>query len=105
MLKKDVHIGSIIKRIIKEKKVKVTAISRELGFDRKRVYSIFDSKSIDTDLLVRFSKILNYNFFLEYHSENLPFMDNIVVAEMDNSKMALISSEQSIKIIKQFKSV
>lgn len=37
---------------------------------RTHVYKIFDKTSIDTDLLLRISQVLEYNFF-EYFSEQL----------------------------------
>ena len=85
--------------------MKITSFARELGFDRKRIYSIFNSKSIDTDLLVQISKILDYNFLIEYFGEEKPFMDNIVLVGMDNSRIAEIKSDSSVKIIKSWASV
>ena len=101
MFKKNVHIGSIIERLLRERQVRVTSFARELGFDRKRVYAIFDSKSIDTDLLVQISKILNHNLLLEYFNKE----KSMFLIEMDSSKIAFIESDQSIRIIKSWASV
>ena len=40
----------------------VSWLARELSCDRTNVYDIFTRKSIDTLLLYRLSRILNYNF-------------------------------------------
>jgi plasmid maintenance system antidote protein VapI len=65
MLKKDVQIGQIIHKVFRERKKngKITAIqfAKELGRDRTRIYALFKSKSIDSDMLVTVSNVLDYN--------------------------------------------
>lgn len=58
-----IHIGQLIERQIHEQGRSVTWFAKKLYCDRTNVYSIFKRASIDTDLLIRISKILNYNFF------------------------------------------
>ncbi len=41
-------------------------LAQQLPCDRSNVYRIFKCSSIDTELLVRISEILNYNFFSDY---------------------------------------
>jgi len=105
MFKKDVHIGSIIEKLLRERQINVTSFARELGFDRKRIYYIFNSKSIDTDLLIQISKLLNYNLMLEYFCEENQTMKNIVLIEINNSKIAAMKSDPSIKIINSWPGV
>jgi transcriptional regulator with XRE-family HTH domain len=105
MLRKDIHIGSIIQKILKKRQMKIVSFASELGCDRTRIYSIFQNKSIDVDLLVRISKILNYNFLLEYFENDKPHKDYIIIAEVDNSKIEELKSNPSVKIIKSWASV
>jgi plasmid maintenance system antidote protein VapI len=77
MLKGDVNIGAIINKVFKERQkttnITVTSFAQRLGFQRARIYTIFANKSIDTDLLTNISKILNYNFFVEYFEDEKPY--------------------------------
>ena len=93
MYKKDVNIGSIIKKIV-DKKMTTTEFSRLLGYENSRsyVYSIFNSKSIDTNLLIEISHILNYPFLLEYFEEK-PINRKLLLIEADASKIEEVISK------------
>lgn len=58
----DIHIGKIIKEQVDLSPLSVYEIAEMLSCKRQNVYDIFKRKSIDTDLLIRLSKILNYDF-------------------------------------------
>lgn len=63
-------IGELIKeRLIAEER-SVAWFSRKLSCSRANVYKIFRKEYIDTELLMRISKILDYDFF-QYFSDNL----------------------------------
>lgn len=44
----------------------VSWLARKLSYCRTNVYKIYEKKSIDTDLLLRISTILQYDFFTAY---------------------------------------
>ena len=97
MYRKDVDIGSIIKRVLEEKNIKKTAFARLLGYEknsRKKVYSILNSKSIDTHQLIQISEILNYPFLDEYAKEK-PINRQILQIETKPSKIEEIVAELS----------
>ena len=64
-----IHIGQLIGRQIHEQERTATWLAKKLYCDRTNVYSIFKRKSLDTDLLLRISRILNFNFFDYYVNE------------------------------------
>ena len=64
---KDIHIGSIIKKVLDEKSMSVTAFADKIHRERTTIYSIFKRKSIDTDLLHKISKVLDYDFLREVY--------------------------------------
>ena len=64
-----IHIGKIIKTELHRQDRPVTWFANKLYCDRTNVYSIFKRKSIDTELLLRISQILNHDFFSYYISE------------------------------------
>ena len=63
------HIGKLIRQKIVERGITVVSFAEQLSCTRINAYKIFERSSIDTDLLVRISKILDYNFFVLYSSE------------------------------------
>lgn len=65
----NVHIGEEIKKRIKEKGITIVWFSSQLSCTRANVYKIFEKKSLDTDLLLRISVILDYDFFELYSEE------------------------------------
>lgn len=60
------HIGQIIEKELHRQECLVTWFARRLYCDRTNVYNIFRRQSLDTELLLRISIILEYNFFQIY---------------------------------------
>ena len=65
----QVHIGNEIKKVFDETEHSISWFAKKLNFDRSNIYSIFNRKSIDTDLLLKISEILHFNFFSLYNPE------------------------------------
>lgn len=64
-----IHIGEIIKKLIKENGFKVKYIADFLNISESTLYDIYKRSSIDIDKLIRFSQLLNKNLFLYYLDE------------------------------------
>jgi predicted transcriptional regulator len=56
-------IGQKIQRRLKEQGQSVTWFAKQLNCNRTNIYNIFKKVNVDTELLKRICKILNYNFF------------------------------------------
>lgn len=63
------HIGNLIKEELERQERTVSWFARKLCCDRSNVYKLFKRSTIDTELLLRVSKILNYDFFELYKKE------------------------------------
>ncbi len=63
------HIGKLIKQKVEERHKTVVWLARELSCHRSNVYKIYEKSSIDTDVLLRLSRILDYDFFSLYTEE------------------------------------
>ncbi len=65
------HIGALIKKRFDDgpKIWTVTWFALQLNCDRRNIYNIFARQSLDTELLMRISKILKFNFFMELAKE------------------------------------
>lgn len=66
---KSMHIGQLIKQKVEERQKTVVWLARELSCCRSNVYKIYEKSSIDTDILLRLSCILDYDFFSLYTEE------------------------------------
>ena len=58
-----IHIGQEIKNTLLRQERSVTWFAKHLCCDRRNVYNIFLKQSIDSELLMRVSIILNKDFF------------------------------------------
>lgn len=68
-MKTDVHIGKMIEKKLRERGCQVTWFANELCTERTNIYKIFRRRSIDTELLMKISRILEYDFFSYYSRE------------------------------------
>lgn len=64
---KNIHIGSIIRQKLEESPLSVAEFAFQINRTRTTVYDIFNRKSIDVDLLLSISEVLNYNFMEEVY--------------------------------------
>ena len=83
----EIHIGSEIKKVFDKKSVKLECFAEKIDHDRTTVYNIFKRKSIDIDLLLKISKVLDYDFIHEvyFYNTNEIEMEKInIEIEIDN---------------------
>lgn len=62
----EIFIGKIIEDELRNQERSVVWLARKLNCNRTNIYKIFHRASIDTELLLKISKILNRNFFMYY---------------------------------------
>ena len=58
-----IHIGKLIKEKMVERGMTVVLMAKYLSCSRGNVYKIFDKYSIDTESLMKISKVLDFDFF------------------------------------------
>lgn len=63
------HIGQLIRQKMKEQHRSTVWLARQLSYSRTNVYKIYEKSSIDTEVLLRISAILGYDFFSTYSKE------------------------------------
>ena len=59
------HIDNIIKGVLAEKRISVSEFAKMANSDRANMYRILSRESIDLSVLERYSRLLDYDFFLE----------------------------------------
>jgi len=62
-------IGEKIKAVVKEQGRSVSWLAGQLNCHRVNIYDIYERQNIDTELLLRISVALRYDFFAEYTAE------------------------------------
>jgi plasmid maintenance system antidote protein VapI len=88
-----IHIGKIIKETLKSKKMDVTAFSKKINYTRGNAYKIFNKTSIDTDLLIKISKVLGENLFFN-------FLTDDEITQYKNNK---VKSGEVLDVLKDLK--
>lgn len=61
-----IHIGIEIKKTFDKTGMTVSELGRRISISRENVYGIFKRQTIDTGLLIKISKALDYDFFQYY---------------------------------------
>lgn len=64
-----IHIGKLIREELRRQERSVAWFARKLYCDRTNAYNIFNRQSIDTETLLRISRILDCDFFIHYRHE------------------------------------
>ncbi len=63
---KEIHIGSVILKITQEKEIEEQRISKFLNKSTDEIEKMYESKDMSTELLLLWSKLLEYDFFRLY---------------------------------------
>lgn len=90
-----IHIGNKIKEIFDTKDLTVSEFARRIDTSRENVYGIFKRKSIDTNLLIKISDVLDHNFFQYF------IRKEEIYPEVENLSKRLEASEKEIQYLKK----
>lgn len=63
---KKIHIGALIQYCVLEKQAELSRICNFLKCSEEDLEKMYQLTSMDTDLLLRWSKLLEYDFFRVY---------------------------------------
>lgn len=65
------NIGAEVQKKVKEKGITDSQFAKYLGIARQNIKkTVFEKRSLDTELLCRISEVLEYNFFDYYKSDS-----------------------------------
>ncbi|MDD6552098.1 MAG: helix-turn-helix domain-containing protein [Prevotellaceae bacterium] len=65
----DVNVGLLIEQRLNQLGISKSEFGRRIGVAQQNVNRILEKASIDTDKLVKISKVLEYNFFKDFIPE------------------------------------
>ncbi|MDN3695288.1 transposase [Chryseobacterium tructae] len=63
---KNIHIGTLIQSKVSEQQISMERITKFLSKTESEVEGMFRDKSIDTDILLKWCKLLKFDFFRFY---------------------------------------
>ncbi|MDR2835062.1 MAG: hypothetical protein LBV69_02505 [Bacteroidales bacterium] len=66
MTDNEIHIGSLIKKTLKEQGRTITWLARQVNCKPQNIHRIFKCQYINTALLMTISEKLNHDFFADY---------------------------------------
>lgn len=61
-----IHIGKEIQKVMKSRGIRVSWLAKQIGNNRNNIYNIWKQQDINTNILMRISNALNYDFFTLY---------------------------------------
>ena len=88
---KNIHIGSLIKSRVEECDTQMSRICNFFKSTENEVEKIYESKSIDTETLLGWCKILEYDFF-RFYSQHL------ILFSPKSSKMDVVMSKSKANL-------
>lgn len=105
------HIGKMIQARVKELHVKPTELAKTLSTSKQNLYGIFKRKSIDTDLLVKISKALDFDFFSYYSGLSLTAhtrperyqtrVETILEEELERNRHELKQMQEKYELLRE----
>jgi hypothetical protein len=95
-----IHIGKRIQEVWKQSGMKGVTFAKTISLDRQMIYNIFKRETIDTGLLERVSKALQYDFFSEY-SQRLPIAQDEQMKYVSKKELHLGLGEELAALRRQ----
>lgn len=65
---KNIHIGNYIKQISEIKSLDMSKAILYFKCTHQEVVNMYNQKTLDSGILLKWCKLLNYNFFMYYHT-------------------------------------
>lgn len=63
---KDIHIGALVYELVNEQDITMNRICRFLHSTENEILEMYSKKSLDVEILLKWSKLLKYDFFRLY---------------------------------------
>ena len=95
---KEIHIGQMIERRVAESGTEMPRLCNFMKCTEKEISEMYKAKSLDTDVLLKWSKLLEYDFFRMYSQHLIlyaPPSANENKSKKENQKSLFLSSEKT----------
>ena len=87
---KDIHIGNLIEQKVSESGIETIRIENFLKIDEEEIAKMYAAKSMDAEVLLKWSKLLEYDFFRIYSQHLILYSPSSrKVRNVDKSKVPI----------------
>ena len=93
---KNIHIGSLIKMRIEERNMNVLRICKFLKCTEEELISILSKKSLDSEIILKLSTLLEYDFFRLYSQYLILYSPQTISTNNPEKKTALPQYRKNI---------
>jgi len=93
---KDIHIGSLIQQSVVANNIEISRICNFLKCKEEDINTMYNSKSLESELLLRWSKLLEYDFFRIYTQHLILFSPPASLKQEKISNSALPQFRKNI---------
>ncbi|MGE8555492.1 MAG: transposase [Chryseobacterium jejuense] len=93
---KNIHIGNLIEKAVSESNITLSRICNFLHCSEKEVRKMYICSSLDTEILLKWSKLLEYDFFRIYSQ-------HLILYAPTSPKMKNASPEEKKTALPQFR--
>ncbi|MGV0846267.1 transposase [Empedobacter falsenii] len=83
---KKIHIGQMLKMAVTESGIEMSRICNFFKCKEKEVTEMYQAKSLDTEILLKWSKLLEYDFFRIYTQHLILYAPPVKQEENENNK-------------------
>jgi hypothetical protein len=92
---KEIHIGKIIKKIVLEDEIPISRICNFMKCKEEDVAEMYLQKNMSTEVLLKWSKLLEYDFF-RFYSQHLILYSPSRTKKQENIKISLPQFRKNI---------
>ena len=96
-----VFIGEVIKRRVDELGMSHSEFARRINCSRTSLYNLFAKKSIDIDLLLLISEVLDYDFLAEVYHHGQQNIAHSSLSCLDKEEIESLTEEISLLLRKR----
>ena len=86
---KEIHIGTLINQLVAERGIAISRLCNFLKCNQEEIEKMYQAKSLDTEVLLRWSKLLEYDFFRIYSQHLILYAPPSAGKEKGNKKSNL----------------
>ena len=93
---KDIHIGTLINQAVTESGIEISRICNFLKCSEEEINTMYESDSLGSETLLKWSKLLEYDFFRIYSQHLILYAPASAVEKTKNKKSSLPQFRKSI---------
>ncbi|MCS4304054.1 transposase [Chryseobacterium sp. BIGb0232] len=93
---KNIHIGNLIENAVSESNIELSRICNFLHCTEKEVGKMYTCSSLDTEIVLKWSKLLEYDFFRIY-------TQHLILYAPASPKIKTIPSEERKTVLPRFR--